>query len=145
MSKKKEIVYYHFSNRPSMQYDYKNISPQDSLIYKLNLIYQQSMPKAPRDFLVDRIKNEISVEYKNLTLLAIANYIVYILQSEDKILTPELFDSYFSSFSNMLMPDLTDKDQNEIKRIRVNFKISLLRYVYYVLQSVDQVEKYIKF
>ena len=145
MSKKKEIVYYHFSNRPSMQYDYKNISPQDSLIYKLNLIYQQSMPKAPRDFLVDRIKNEISVEYKNLTLLAIANYIVYILQSEDKILTPELFDSYFSSFSNMLMPDLTDKDQNEIKRIRVNFKISLLRYIYYVLQSVDQVEKYIKF
>lgn len=127
-----QTTYYHFTERPSGEYDRRGFSPQDSLTWSLSKIYETKFPQVSkhlRDILVNILVSEVPLAHKNLTLLATANLIVYYMRLYKQEFTPQLFDQYFNALASILLPDMTAKKPEDIQQIRANFKATLLRYV----------------
>lgn len=136
-----QTTFYHFSNRPSGFSDQKVYSHHDSLRWALEKIYENKfagLSPVYRKILVDILTTEVPLDHRNLTLLAVANYIVYSLKLAHTELTPPLFSEYFRHFEPFLMPDVGKKNPVEIEQIRVNFKTTLLRYIIYVQNNTSK-------
>lgn len=137
-----QSTFYHFSERPSGFYDRKGFSQQDSLVFALDRIYQnkfEGLTLPYRKILIDILIDEVPLEHHNLTMLALANYIVYSLRSRKLELTPEYFRSYYDNFAFQILPDVTGKSAVEIQEINTRFKTTLLRYIIYVQNNTKMV------
>lgn len=128
---------FHFSERPSGDLTGRGFSQQDNLSWSLDKIYQSKFtwinPQL-RSLLVSILVSEVPLTHHNLTLLATANWIVYDMKNRYQVneMTPELFTPYFNYVASQLMSDVTGKTPQESQDIRTNFKVALLRYVFYI-------------
>lgn len=130
-----QATFYHFSDRPSGLSDKRGFSHHDSLIWAIDKIYQtkfSNLPPSYRKVLVDILTSEVPLDHRNLTLLAIANYIVYNLRLTKTTLNPQIFEEYFRNLAPFLISDVSGKTPTDIQEIRANFKTTLFRYVIYV-------------
>lgn len=143
-----QATFYHFSERPSGDPDRRGFSQQDSLIYALDKIYQSKFTNIPpqlRNTLVNILVTEVPLAHNNPTILAAANFIVYHMRlNQITIRTTgtefdprerQIFDSYFNYVAQFLITDVSGKTPGEIQKIRANFKITLLRYVIFIINN----------
>lgn len=108
-------------------------SKKEVLENSLREIYQKKFSNVVsaqlRTTLVGIISGKISVEHSNLTFLVAATWIVHMTGEE---ITPAQFDNYYKSIAPKLIGNMTKKSKDEIRRSHTGFKVTLLRYIYYV-------------
>lgn len=134
---------FHFSERPSGDSSGRGFSQQDNLSWSLDKIYQSKFtfvnPQL-RSILVAILVAEVPLTHRNLTLLATANWIVYYTRYVDRLpeITPERFATYFDYVAPLLMSDVTGKTPQQSQDIRTKFKVTLLRYIFYIQQQTSR-------
>ena len=139
-----QATFYHFSDRPSGLSDSRNFSQHDTLIIALDKIYQtkfKDLLPEHRRILVSILTSEVPLDHRNLTFLAIANYIVYNIRATRREFTPDIFEMYFNDFSSFIMTDVGTKQVSEIEEIRARFKATLLRYIFYFRDNTTDFTK----
>ena len=139
-----QTTFYHFSERPSGEFDRRGFSQHDSLAWAIDKIYQTKFAGIPKDFrdtLVNILVTEVPLEHRNLTFLATANFIVYHMRLSRSELDSKNFDAYFNFVAPFLMADVTGKKSEEIQQVRANFKTTLLRYIIYVRDNTTDFAK----
>jgi len=139
-----QTTFYHFSDRPSGEFDRRGFSQHDSLAWAIDKIYQTkffNISKEYRDTLVSILISEVPLDHRNLTFLATANFIVYHMRITRTNLNPKTFEDYFNFVASSLMSDVVGKKPNEIQQIRANFKVTLLRYIIYVQNNTTDFTK----
>ena len=132
----------HFSERPSRESGGRGFSQQDSLTWAIDKIYQRFTGIDPqtRRGLVATLVADVPLAHRNLVMLAAANYIVYHMRAFHRVneMTPELYQGYFNWASQFIMGDATGKTPEEQVLMRANFKVTLLRYILYVLRHTTR-------
>lgn len=139
-----QTTFYHFSDRPSGEFDRRGFSQHDSLAWAIDKIYQtkfMNLSKEYRSALVNILITEVPLEHRNLTFLATANFIVYHMRVTGTEFNPQSFGEYFNFVSASLMSDVTGKKPAEMEEVRSNFKTTLLRYVIYVRDNTTDFTK----
>lgn len=134
---------FHFSERPSGDVGGRGFSQQDNLTWSLEKIYQNKFTFISphlRSVLVSILVTEVPLANRNLNMLAVANWIVYDMKNRYQIneITPELYTPYFNMVIGQLMSDVTGKTPQESQEIQINFKVALLRYIFYVQQHTTR-------
>lgn len=131
---------FHFSERPSGASGARGYSQQDQLTYALERVYRDRFPdleRGSREVLLQLLVNNVPLAHHNLLFLATAMLIVYDMRLKGMSeLTPEAFTSYFNYAWQFIATDVTGKTPEEIHKIIANFKVTLLRYLFYVQQHV---------
>lgn len=126
--------FYHVSTRPS----YREYTLQDSISGNLRKLFQAKFRHLSPDYqetLIDTIVRYIPLAHKNLLMIAVAVYVIYQIQGD---LTPKTFDQQFKKVRSILMSDTSRKKAEEIKELEANFKVTLLRYIFYVLGQLEK-------
>lgn len=134
---------FRFSEQPSRQVSGRDASQQENMTWALDKIYQSKFtwinPQL-RSILINILVTEVPLTHRNLDLLATANWIVYDMRNRNNVneITPELFTPYFDYVAARLMSDVTGKTPEESQEIRTNFKVTLLRYIFYIQQHTSR-------
>lgn len=132
-------TYYSYNDRGSF---YKRGFTQiDSFTLALTNIYKTNVPNMSdtlRNVLIKIIIDNIPLQHHNLTLIALATFISYNMNTRELKFTPETFATYFDDFQSVLIPDTTGKKREEIAKLRAMYKASLFRYMLYVINSVNK-------
>jgi hypothetical protein len=131
---------FHFSERPSGTFGARGYSQQDQLTYALDRVYRDRFPdldRGTRELLLQLLVNNVPLSHRNLLFLATAMLIVYDMRIKgNNEFTPEAFNSYFNYSLQFIATDVTDKNPEEIHKLIANFKVTLLRYLFYIQEHV---------
>ena len=111
-------------------------SPQESMRHQLSKIYEEkfaTINQTQRSILVDILVPTVPLSHRNLPMLAAANYIVYLMRNWEKHdeITPEIFNKYLKYVPSGIVD--TAEETLEEKISSAKFKITLLRYIYYII------------
>lgn len=135
---------FHYGNQPSGESGQRGYSQQDSIVFKLDKIYQTKFSTVPQNLrrtLIDILVPSVPLAHRNLDMLAAANYIIYHMRLNNltpELLTDELYEQYFNSLSSTIMGEVAGKSYQSERVIRAKFKVTLLRYIYYVWNHTVQ-------
>lgn len=142
---KRSIQYYHFSERPisnaqSAFQHYDPVRAELERIYKTK--YSDKVSGALLTTLVDTLIDKVSLAHRNLPMIAAANYILHLYRNSGKPFPddqPERFAKFFKEIESIVMPDVSKKKDDEIQDIRARVKVTILRYMLYIVQQTSAV------
>ena len=139
-----QTIYYHFDDKTSGTSGGEGLTFYDSLAIALNKIYDDNFSDLSKDLkniLIDILISNVSLEHKNLKLLAIANYIVYNLRINSMRMTPDIFNQYFQYFLPKLMSDITETKTLDKNKLSINLQASLYRYIKHIQENIPEFAK----
>jgi len=137
---------FQYSQQPSGFSGKREFSSQDSMVFKLDKIYQIKYPqmsKELRETLIKILVPDVPLMHHNLEMIAASNYIIYHMRLQNGIqdidqLTPEQYNLYFDHISGIIVSDVSGKNTEELNSIRANFKTTLFRYIIYVWKHTSK-------
>lgn len=109
--------------------------------YKIGEIFRNKFPTAS-DAAVRNLKQQAEkydLEHRNLSMMAVAIYIVLTTYLKKGILTPELFQTYYKQFSSLLTEESQRYGKKEISHM--SYQVLLYNYIDYVIKGDARFER----